>query len=461
MTSMAPRRSDGAHFIGGVFEPAAAEPVLEKATGDRIGQFAIGTSDDVDRAVAAAVAAQREWASRLPDERAWLLRRVADVLVRREDEFVDVLMRETGGIRAKAAGEVAAAVRKLHESAGLANRMSGDLLAPFKPDKLVLLQRLPLGVVGAITPWNFPLVLAMRPIAPALALGNTVVLKPAEQAPVGGGQLLMEAFDEAGAPAGIINLVTGYGPAAGQPLAAHPDVALVHFTGSVAVGRQLAVIAAKDGRRVSLELGGDNAFVVLDDADLAAAAACGGGNSFEFQGQTCITASRHIVQRTVYEEYLEHLVALARKLVVGNPLDAGVDLGPMISREQLDRVHHEIVEPSIKMGARLLEGGVHDGLFYRPTVLADVTPEMPAFTEEIFGPVAPVTVVESEQEALDLTNRHPALVNSVYTGDPMRGLAFAELVNSGMVHVNDAGGRPHDEFDLDEFTRRRWIGVQR
>jgi benzaldehyde dehydrogenase (NAD) len=223
----------------------------------------------------------------------------------------------------------------------------------------------------------------------------------------------------------------------------------------------LAVIAAKDGRRVSLELGGDNAFVVLDDADLAAAAACGGGNSFEFQGQTCITASRHIVQRTVYEEYLEHLVALARKLVVGTPLDAGVDLGPMISREQLDRVHHEIVEPSIKMGARLLEGGVHDGLFYRPTVLADVTPEMPAFTEEIFGPVAPVTVVESEQEALDLTNRHPALVNSVYTGDPMRGLAFAELVNSGMVHVNDAGGRPHDESDLDEFTRRRWIGVQR
>lgn len=458
---MAARRSDGAHYIGGVFEPADTEPVVEKATGEEIGRFAIGGVDEVQRAVAAAVSAQREWAARLPDERAWLLRRVADVLLRRQDEFTDVLMRETGGVRSKAAGEVAAAVRKLHESAGLANRMAGDLLPPFKPGKLVLLQRLPLGVVGAITPWNFPLVLAMRPIAPALALGNAVVLKPAEQAPIGGGQLLMEAFDEAGAPPGLINLVTGYGPEAGQPLAEHPDVALLHFTGSVPIGRQLAAIVARDGRQVSLDLGGDNAFVVLDDADVAAAAACGGGNSFEFQGQTCITASRHIVQRAVYLEYLDALVAVARKLTVGNPTRAGVDLGPMISQAQLDRVHHDIVEPSIRMGARLIEGGVHDGLFYYPTVLADVTPEMPAFTEEIFGPVAPVTVVDTEQEALALTNRHPALVNAVYTGDPLRGLAFAERVDSGMVHVNDAGGRPHDESDLAEFTKRRWIGVQR
>jgi benzaldehyde dehydrogenase (NAD) len=389
------------------------------------------------------------------------LRRAADLMHERAEELIDCLIRETGAVRAKADGEVAAARRKLHESAGLANRMAGDILPGFKPGKLILKQRIPLGVVGVITPWNFPVVLAMRPIAPALALGNTVVLKPAELTPIAGGQLLMEIFEDAGVPPGVLNLVTGDGPDAGQPLAEHPSVALIHFTGSREIGQLMAQIAARDFRRTSLELGGDNAFVVLGDADIDAASACGAWTAYEYQGQTCITASRHIVMRSVASEYVDALTARARGITVGDPARDRVDLGPMISEEQRSRLHHRIVEPSVRMGAVIRTGGTYEGLYYQPTVLSDVTPEMPAFTEEVFGPVAPVTVVDTEEEALELTNRHHALVNAVYTADPMRGLAFAERVNSGMVHINDAGGRPTDEDDLAAFTTRRWVGMQR
>jgi benzaldehyde dehydrogenase (NAD) len=457
-------RSAGKHFINGAYVPAASgktDPVLEKATGSEMGSYALGAAADVSLAVDAAAVAQPDWAARLPDERAWVLRRAADLLAERSEEFIDCLMRETGAVRAKAEGEVAAARRKLHESAGLANRMAGDILPGFKPGKLILKQRIPLGVVGVITPWNFPVVLAMRPIAPALALGNTVVLKPAELTPIAGGQLLMEIFEDAGVPPGVLNLVTGDGPDAGQPLAEHPSVALIHFTGSTEVGRLVAGIAARDFRRTSLELGGDNAFVVLDDADIAAASACGAWTAFEFQGQTCITASRHIVLDSVASAYVDALVERARGITVGDPVRERVDLGPMISEAQRNRLHQQIVEPSVRMGAVIRTGGTYEGLFYQPTVLTEVTPEMPAFTEEVFGPVAPVTVVSSEEEALELVNRHRALVNSVYTGDPMRGLAFAERVNSGMVHINDAMGRPTDEDDLAAFTTRRWIGMQR
>ena len=458
-----PRISDGKLYLDGRFVTptgAKTDPVLEKATGRELGRYVLGGRADADRAVASARAAQPGWAARLPDERATLLRRIADVLLSRRDEFVDVLIRETGGVRAKAETEVFAAVRKLHESSGLANRMAGELPPGFKPGKLVLSQRIPLGVVAAITPWNFPLLLAMRPLAPALALGNTVVLKPAELTPIAGGQLLMEVFDEAGTPPGVVNLVTGEGPDAGEPLAEHPDVAMIHFTGSVEIGRRMASIATRDFRRTSLELGGDNAFVVLDDADLDAAVACGAA-SFDFQGQTCITASRHIVQRGIAADYTAALAARARALRVGDPATGDVDLGPMISAAQLDRLHRQLVEPSVRMGAQVIEGARHDGLFYRPTVLTEVKPDMPVFTEEVFGPVAPITVVDTEEEALSLTNAFPALVNAVHTGDLVRGLAFAERVHCGIVHVNDVGGRPHDEGDLEAFTKHRWIGIQR
>ncbi len=456
------RRADGKLFIDGSFEDAAAgsAPIHDKATGEEIGRHAVGEKADVDRAVAAAVRAQPGWAALPGEARGEVLRRASLLLDERAEEIVETIMRETGAVRAKAEGEVGAARRKFNESAGLAARRTGDVLPEAKPGKLTMLQRIPLGVIAAITPWNFPLVLAMRPLAPGIALGNTVVLKPSNLAPIAGGQILVEILDEAGLPPGVVNLVTGTGVGAGEPLARHPDVAMIHFTGSTEVGLRMGEIAARDRKRASLELGGDNAFVVLDDADVQAAAACGAWSAYEYQGQTCITSSRHIVMRAVADEYLESLTARARGIRIGDPASPETDLGPMISEAQRERVDG-LVQESVRMGARVVVGGPADGLFYQPTVLDDVTPEMPVFTQEIFGPVAPVTVVDTEEEALELVNRHHALVNSVYTGDLMRGLAFAERVRSGMVHVNDAGGRPTGELDLDEFTQRRWIGIQR
>jgi benzaldehyde dehydrogenase (NAD) len=464
MVAQATRRSDGKLFVAGEHVDAAGAetaPVHEKATGEAIGRYAVGGPADVDRAVAAAKAAFPGWAGAPAAERAALLRRCAALLDERAAEFEDVLMRETGGVRSKARGEVGAARGRFQQGAALAVESPGDLLHGHRPGKLAMLQRIPVGVVGAIIPWNFPLVLAMRAIAPSLALGNTLVLKPASLTPIGGGQLLVELFQDAGAPPGVINLVTGSGSAVGMPLAAHPDVDLVHFTGSTEVGRDVAEIAGRQLKRTVLELGGDNALVVLEDADVERAASCGAWAAFEFQGQTCISASRHIVHRSIADRYVKALAERARRLRVGDPVRQEVDLGPLISEGQRDRVHQEIVQPSIAQGARVVEGATYDGLYYRPTVLADVTRDMPAFREEIFGPVAPVTVVDSDEEALELVNAERSLVSAVHTSDALRGLAFAERVQCGLVHVNDAMGRPTGETDHEELTTTRYIGLQR
>jgi benzaldehyde dehydrogenase (NAD) len=476
------RRSDGKLFIDGAFADAsagAATVVDEKATGRELGRSAPAPRADLDRAIAGAKAAQPGWAAEGYDVRAGLLRRVARQLEERADEIADMIVRETGSIRGKAQYEVGASTNELYEAAALPSRATGEILPSHNTGKLSIIQRVPVGVVGVITPWNFPLILGFRSIAPAIALGNTVVLKPATLTPITGGQLIAELFEAAGAPAGVLQVVTGPGGELGEPMASHPDVAMIHFTGSHEIGRRIAEAAGRSLKKVSLELGGNNAFVVLDDADVEMASMVGAWSSYHYQGQTCITASRHIVMRSVADAYQTALARRARAIVLGDPATDGVGLGPMIDAKQRDRAH-SFVEASLRQGATLVEGGTFDGLFYRPTVLADVTPEMPAFTEEVFGPIAPITVVDTEEEALELTNRTDyGLVNSVFTADIARGLAFAEKVRSGMVHVNDAtpldeahvpfggmgqsglGGRSGGEANLEEFTERRWISVQR
>ncbi|SEG77303.1 benzaldehyde dehydrogenase (NAD) [Actinacidiphila yanglinensis] len=455
---------DGRLYIGGAFVPAASGrtgSVEEKATGAEIGRYALGSAADVDRAVAAARAAQPGWAALAAPERAAHLRAFARRLEERYDELVEQSMRETGGVRAKGEDEVGTGIRQLLQSAVQAGESAGDVLPPYKAGKLSLSRAVPIGVLGLITPWNYPMNLAMRALAPGLAFGNTVVLKPAELTPVIGGQALAEAAHDAGLPPGVFNVVTGDGPDAGWPLARHQGVDLLDFTGSREVGLAISRAAAGELRDIRLELGGSNAFVVLDDADVELAAGCAMIASLEFQGQTCISASRHLVQREAAGAYLDAVVARAAALEVGDPFAPGTALGPLISAAQVDRLQHAIVGPSLAMGARLLTGGTHDGLFYRPTVLADVTPEMPAFREEVFGPVIPVTVVDSEHEAIALTNGLPMLMNSVFTRDLVRGLAVAEQLQAGEVHVNDAHARHGAENQLPAFTRRQWIGVQR
>lgn len=469
---------NGTLFIDGRFQPRDdILCTLEKATGRELGAQALASRADVAEAVAGAAAAQPAWAATGYDERAGILRAAAAIIQRRAIGFADLIVRETGSIHGKATYEVNAALNELYEAAALTSLPLAEVLPSHNPGKLSIAQRVPIGVVGVITPWNFPLVLAMRAIAPALALGNTVVLKPAEQTPITGGYLLAEIFHEAGLPPGVLQVVPGLGETAGDELVRRAD--MIHFTGSSEVGARIAATAGGLLKKVSLELGGNNAFVVLDDADVEAASMVGAWSSFHYQGQTCITASRHIVLRDVAEPYISALAMRAKNIEVGDPAHGQAGLGPMISEEQRDRALG-LVEHSVAMGARIVEGGTFDGLFVRPTVLTGVTTDMPVYTEEVFGPVAPVIVVDSEAEALALTNgTRYGLVNAVFTGDPMRGLAFAEQVRSGMVHVNDAtcldeahvpfggrgasglGGRSGGASNLEEFTERRWLTVQR
>jgi len=449
-------------FISGGFESPASDwlPVFDKAAGSAFARYGNASAAQVDRAVTAAKQAQPAWADTDANTRCDVLRAFAAELERRHDELISLIIRETGGTAEKAQEELGQSINQLLNSATQLTENAGSILPPYRRGKMSLSRAVPLGVIGLIVPWNYPMSLAMRALAPGLAYGNAVVLKPAELTPIAGGQVLAEAARAAGVPDGVFAVLPGDGPGTGSALYQHPELDLIHFTGSLEVGAAITDFAARTGKSAATELGGDNAFVVLDDADIEQAASCAVWTSLWFQGQTCISAGRHLVHRSAAEAFTEAVVERVRKLRVGDPLRDSVDLGPVISAGQLQRFHKGLVEPSIAAGARVAVGGTYDGLFYQPTVLTDVTPEMPIFREETFGPVMPITVVDSEAEALELVNRHRTLMNSVFTGDPLRGLAFAEKVASNEVHVNDGYARHGGEGQLAAFTRRQWIGVQ-
>jgi benzaldehyde dehydrogenase (NAD) len=449
--------------------------VTQPATGRSLGTAGLADAADVGRAVASARLAQPGWSARPAAERAAVLRRAAQLLEEHRDEVAGWLMREGGAVSAKAGFEVVSALDELWTAAALPTQPHGHLLPA--PVGRSIGRRVPLGVVGVITPWNFPLVLSLRAVAPALALGNAVVLKPDVHTPISGGHVVARLFEEAGLPDGVLHVLAGdAGP--GGALTADPDVAMIAFTGSTAVGRLVGETAGRALKRMSLELGGNNALIVLDDADLDAAASAGAFGAFFHQGQICMAASRHIVLEAVADEYAERLARRADKLQVGDPAGGEVALGPLISEEQLRRVDR-IVRDTVAAGARIRAGGTHEGLFYRPTVLSGVTRDMPAFTEEIFGPVAPVTVVRDEAEAVAAANdTEYGLVAAVQTGSPERGLALADRLRTGIVHVNDQtiGDDAHVPFggrgcsgngtrygaahSWDEFTQWQWLTVK-
>jgi benzaldehyde dehydrogenase (NAD) len=446
----------------------------DKATGDRLATVPAASGADVDAAVERAAAAQPGWAALTYAERAAALRRAAEQIAARAATLRNLVVRETGAIPGKADYEIGAATGELFAAADLAARPVGELLPSNHAGRFSLAERLPLGVVAAITPWNFPLVLGMRVIAPALALGNAVVLKPSPETPLCGGAALAELFAAAGLPEGVFEVVQGAADV-GERLVAHPSVAMVHFTGSTAVGRAIAATAGGLLKKVSLELGGNNALVVLDDADLEQAGMIGAWSSFHYQGQTCITAGRHVVQAGIAEAYVAELARRAAAITVGDPYADPVGLGPMINQRQFDRAAR-LLQDAVDAGATVLTGGPADPPYFRPAVVTSVTDRMPLWREEIFGPIAPVLVVADDEEAVRVVNdTEYGLVNSVLSGDLRRGLAVARRLRGGMVHVNDAtpqdealapfggigrsglGGRSGGDANLEEFTQRRWL----
>jgi benzaldehyde dehydrogenase (NAD) len=449
----------------------------EPATGAVLAEVGLAGAEDVAAAVAVAAAAQPAWAARTGPERAALLRRAARVLEDNHEEFETWLVREGGAVPGKAAFEVQLVLGELWEAAALPTQPWGHLLPSSEPGRESIARRVPLGVVGVISPWNFPQILSVRAVAPALALGNAVILKPDPHTPVSGGVLVARLFEEAGLPEGLLHVLPGDAEA-GAALAEHPGVAMIAFTGSTAVGRQVAEAAGRSLKRVSLELGGNNALIVLDDADVDVASSAGAWSAFLHQGQICMTAGRHIVLEAVADQYLERLAARASGLPVGDPNLEQVALGPLINESQLRHVDR-IVTQTVEAGAEVRAGGTHEGLFYRPTVLAGVTTKMPAFREEIFGPVAPVVVVRDDAEAVAVANdTEYGLVAAIQTGSVDRGRAMADQLRTGIVHVNDQtlnndafapfggigasgnGSRFGSQSSWDEFTQWQWLTLR-
>lgn len=462
-------------LFDGNWRPASSHlDVIEPATGRRLAKVGQASAQDVAEVVRTTVAAQPAWGASYSGERAAVLRRAAALLENNRREVATWIRRETGSIEAKALYEVEGAIDELQHAAAMLIQPEGHLLASPEPGRMSLARRVPLGVVGVITPWNVPLLLAMRSVAPALACGNAVVLKPDPQTAVVGGVLLCALLAQAGLPAGTLTLVPG-GAEAGEALVTSPGVRMITFTGSTAVGRRIGELAGRGLKKVALELGGNSPLLVLDDCDLEAAASAGAFGSFFHQGQICMATSRHIVQRRIVNDYIEALSTKARALTVGDPMTPGVAIGPLINLRQRDRVHR-IVTSSLAQGARLAAGGDYEGLFYRPTVLADVLPEMPAFREEIFGPVAPIVVAEDDEHAIALANATEyGLAAAVQTRTLERGMQIAKRLKAGMVHVNDQtvndltqcpmggvgqsgnGARFGSLVNYDEFTEWQWL----
>jgi benzaldehyde dehydrogenase (NAD) len=431
--------------------------------------------DAVAAAVEAAAAAQPAWQAAGPYERARALTAAAAVLEERRGEIEALLVAESGAVPAKAHGEVGAALAELQAAAALAPEPARRVLPPARPGQTSVAHRVPLGVVGVITPWNVPLLLALRSVAPALALGNTVVLKPDPNTPRCGGEVVAALFE--GLPAGVLGVVQG-GADTGEALVADPGVDMISFTGSTAVGRRIGALAGEALKKVALELGGNSPLIVLDDADLERASSAGAWGSFQHQGQICMATSRHLVHESVADEYVERLTARARRLRVGDPAaDSEVALGPLINQRQLERVVR-IVDATVAAGAELRTGGTHDGLYYEPTVLTGVTPSMPAFAEEIFGPVAPVTTFESDDEAVALAARTEyGLAAAIQSRDSERAARLAARLPAGMVHINDQtvndlphapfggrgasgnGSRFGGEANWEAFTQWQWLTV--
>jgi benzaldehyde dehydrogenase (NAD) len=468
----------GKVLSGGWVAPAGGErAVVEPATGEELGRVGLADAGDVARAAAMAADAQPAWAAATYEERAAVLRRAGALWEEHAAEVRDWLVREAGSIPPKADVEIHGAANECYEAAALPSHPYGRLLPTTEP-RLSLSRRRPAGVVAVIAPFNFPLILAIRSVAPALALGNAVVFKPDPRTAVCGGLSLARVFEEAGLPEGVLHVLPG-GPETGEALICDPRVRVVSFTGSTRAGRSVAELAGRNLKRVHLELGGNSALIVLDDADLDRAASAGAWGSFLHQGQICMTTGRHLVHERVAEAYVDKLAEKAEHLPVGNPAAEQVALGPVIDQGQRDRIH-ELVTASVDAGARLAAGGRYDRLFYRPTVLAEVTAEMPAYASEVFGPVAPVMTFSSAEEAARLAaDSEYGLSLGILTGDVMKALDLANRIPTGIVHINDqtVNDEAHAPFggvaasgngarlggaeaNLEMFTETQWVTVR-
>ncbi|MBS2967732.1 aldehyde dehydrogenase family protein [Metabacillus sp. KIGAM252] len=467
------------HFINGEWKDGSSDKTIENVnpfSGELLFKIRSADPHDLDEAYSAAKNTQKKWEQTLPGERRAVLEKVAQGLSDRKEEIISWLIKEAGSTAIKAEAEWAAALNIVKEAASFPFRMEGKILPSAIPGKENRVYRTPKGVVGVIGPWNFPLHLAMRSVAPAIATGNTVVLKPSSDAMVTSGFLIADLFEKAELPKGVLNVVAGRGSEIGDEFVLHSVPKVISFTGSTDVGKHIAGLAAKGLKETALELGGNNVMVVLEDADLEQAANAAIFGKFLHQGQICMALNRIIVVDEIYDAFAEKFVEKAKKIIAGDPGEAETAVGPLINEKALERIQKD-VEDSLEMGAKLLVSGKASGNVLHPIVLGEVTNDMPIAQKEIFGPVAPLIRAKDEADAIAIANDSEyGLSGSVFSGDVQRGVRAAKEIETGMIHINDQsvndeahvafGGEKHSgigrfggEWAIEKFTTVKWIGV--
>jgi alpha-ketoglutaric semialdehyde dehydrogenase len=446
------------NFIGGKWVNSATAKVFEKVnpadTSEIVGEFQDSNAQDIECAVAAALKAYPCWRSTPAPKRGEILYRAAQLLVERKEDLARQMTREMGKVLVEARGDVQEAIDMAYYMAGEGRRQFGQTTPSELPNKYCMTERVPIGVCALITPWNFPMAIPAWKCMPALICGNTVVMKPSPESPLSMYNFV-KVLEEAGAPSGVVNFVASGGSSTGQALVAHPDVRAVSFTGSTDVGRQVAQSCAGTFKHLTLEMGGKNVILVMEDADLGLAIDGAIWGGFGTTGQRCTAASRVVVHKNVYKEFCKGFVERARSLKIGNGLEPSVEVGPLINRKQLSKVE-EYVGIAKEEGALLLCGGERPkgqayarGWFYMPTIFGDCHPRMRIVQEEIFGPVVALIPCGSLEEAIEIGNAVPyGLSSAIYTRDVNEAFHAMREMETGIFYVNAStiGAETHLPF---------------
>jgi aldehyde dehydrogenase (NAD+) len=447
------------NYIGGRWVKPMGGATLENRnpadTRDVVGLFPASTAEDVDAAVNAAVEAFPKWKATPAPKRAEILYRLGQILIERKEQFAADMTREMGKVLKESRGDVQEAIDMTFYAAGEGRRLHGYTTPSELPDKMALCVRQPVGVCGLITPWNFPMAIPSWKMMPALVCGNTLVIKPAEDTPLSTINLV-KAAEEAGVPAGVINVVTGVGETAGAPLTTHPGVRLVSFTGSTDTGRIVATNAARTDKICSLEMGGKNVIMVMEDAELELAAEGAVWGAFGTSGQRCTASSRIVVHKKVYKKFVEKLAERAAALRIGDGLNKNVEMGPVINEDAVEKILYYIEVGKNEDGAtlhlggrRLDKGEYRHGYFIEPTIFTDVAPQMRIAQEEIFGPVVSIIPCRDLDEAIEIGNGVKyGLSSSIYTQDVNRAFRAMEAMETGIFYVNSStiGAEVHLPF---------------
>lgn len=450
--------------------------VVEVATDHVMGKIGYANTADVAVAAQQAKLAQKKWWALSYQERQAVFERALQILTENQAEVIEWLVKESGSLALKAGFEVSISLQILRHCIALPASDQGTLL-PTQNGKLSLAKRVPLGVVGVISPFNFPLYLALRAVAPALALGNAVVLKPDERTAVCSGYAIARIFELAGLPEGLLHVLPG-GAEVGEALTQDKNIASIQFTGSTHVGRIVGANAAKNLKKVSLELGGKNSLIILEDADIELAAENIAWGAFLHSGQICMTSGKILIQEQIYAQVKQRVIEKVQNFVMGDPTQAHVTIGPLINAKQAQRVEN-LVKAAVAQGAKLEIGGHAQGVFFEPTVLADVSKENPIFSEEIFGPVAVLIPFKHDEELIELANEGDyGLSAGIITSNIGRGMQIGQQLNVGLLHINDQtvndetvnpfggfgssgnGTRIGGPANADEFTQWQWVTIQ-